>query len=60
MLDREYTTLKDDREALRSSILPDGEPGIYLPVNIERLIWNIKESQGFRRRTDLRPDFVIK
>ena len=44
-LDDEYQQLMKDRDVLRSDIIPSASSEIYLPVNVERLIWNIKEKQ---------------
>ena len=65
-LDLEYKQLKEDRDALRRDILPNGEDGIHLPVNVDRLLWTAKEmtakerfGRARRDKTDLTPDYVI-
>ena len=65
-LEMEYEQLMKDRDNLRKNILPHGEDGIYMPVNVDRLLWTAKEmtakdrlGRANREKTDLTPDYVI-
>ena len=45
MLDAEWEQVLEDRTALRM-VMPTGDPGVHLPVNLKRIIWNAQKNYG--------------
>eukprot|EP00208_Stichococcus_sp_RCC1054_P006669 CAMPEP_0206139996 /NCGR_PEP_ID=MMETSP1473-20131121/7953_1 /ASSEMBLY_ACC=CAM_ASM_001109 /TAXON_ID=1461547 /ORGANISM="Stichococcus sp, Strain RCC1054" /LENGTH=969 /DNA_ID=CAMNT_0053533969 /DNA_START=9 /DNA_END=2918 /DNA_ORIENTATION=- len=43
ILEGEFQTLVDDACVLRKEVIPSGEAGVNLPVNLKRLIWNAQQ-----------------
>jgi len=60
-IEREWEQLIKDREGLRQ-IFPKGGGKVYLPCNLERMIWNAQKIFHINKRapTDLNPLKVIK
>jgi hypothetical protein len=48
---QEYRTIMEDLRVLRTEVVPGGDTGVNLPVNLKRLIWNaqIKFNCGPKR-----------
>ena len=60
-LDSEYERLVEDRELLRTVILPTGDGRIYQPVNLRRIIWNAQKlfKIDMKSASDLMPHDVV-
>lgn len=61
LLDEEWEQLQRDREALRTSIYPDGNPSHPLPANIQRIVQNSQQVFHIDDRvaSDLDPAYLI-
>lgn len=61
----EYQAIEHDRTMLRARVLKVGDDGVYLPVNVKRLIWNaqkrfrVEGATNANYRSTLSPIFVI-
>jgi len=59
---QELHQLTEDRDRLRTSVVPSGDDTVYLPVNLRRLIWNAQKR--FRvdhfTKSNLEPQHVIQ
>lgn len=60
----EFGALQDDRALIRARVLKVGDDGVYLPVNVKRLIWNAQKRFATHRvdpsgRNALSPIYVI-
>lgn len=62
VLDEEFRQLCEDRETLRKEIYPDGSPGHFLPVNIQRIVLNSQQIFHIDHRvpSDLDPVYLNK
>ena len=66
LLDLEWETLLSDRDNLRYT-LANGDPGVHLPVNLKRIIWNAQKEYANPKKSDtkafmeneLDPDYII-
>lgn len=61
LLDAEYRQLQADRDLLRTFIFPNGDPTVFLPVNIRRTIGNAQQIFHIdnRKASDLPPAEIL-
>ena len=67
LLDSEWELVQSDRAELRS-VMITGDPGVHLPVNLKRIIWNAQKNYGLvkdvsapgRERDELQAVHVIE
>jgi len=68
LLDSEWEIVQSDRKELRS-VMITGDPGVHLPVNLKRIIWNAQKNYGLvkdmsagpgRERDELQAVHVIE
>jgi DNA-directed RNA polymerase II subunit RPB1 len=45
MLDSEWEQVQADRKEIRK-VMTTGDPGVHLPVNLKRIIWNAQKNYG--------------
>jgi DNA-directed RNA polymerase II subunit RPB1 len=61
----EYAAIEEDRMMLRARVLKVGDDGVYLPVNMKRLIWNaqkrfrVEGASNLHFRSSVSPIFII-
>lgn len=62
LVETEAEQIRADRDELRTKILRGPSDKIWLPVNMDRLLWTARERFGVRPRelTDLTPDYVVE
>ena len=69
ILSEEERALREDLQVLRSEVLSSGDDSVFLPLNLDRLIWNAKkrfvESEGshsvlLKPKSDLCPSEVAQ
>jgi len=56
-LDREFETIKKNRDEMRNFVFKSGDDKQHFPVNIPRIIWNAKKNFGINNqsKSDLHP-----
>ena len=62
LVEAEAAQVREDREELRTKILQGPADKIWLPINMDRLLWTARERFSVRPRqlTDLTPDYVVE
>ena len=64
ILDEEYERLVEDQKVLQQEVLRHGDPAINLPVNLRRLIENVRRREGCFRHlqspSTLDPTYVVE